>query len=295
MNLVELVCDLSEASNEVFRVAAIDHDSEHALQVLTALGAVCEGPRPDSITCRACDGDHSAAIEFDAQARSYTHFCPEAGWVPVSDSDLATLSFNPEWLVNCLFSALAITKPTRSRALIPGRVWRLGDISCGVTVFFARRVSSQKALDELASMLGSTHLAEKTLVITTSPQVPRHVQLAHGLAFVDLREIGLTVDHRLQVDRERLVSLGHAIPGRSNIAKRAIKTARKTRLEPARLDYRQADRLLVAEMHDMILAEKACNPTDAARSLARHAAGHGNEGSKVTRLVTRYREEHPSD
>src|SRR5262249_23702772 len=98
--------------------------------------------------------------------------------------------------------------------------------------------------------------------------------------------------HRLHIDQDRFSALVQATPGSSSFARRGIKTARKTRREPARRDYRQADRPLVAKMHDMILAGQAFNPTDAARAVVRHATGNGNEASKVTRLVTRYKEEH---
>jgi len=159
-----------------------------------------------------------------------------------------------------------------------------------VTVILTRRISSQAVLDELASALGTVHLADKGLVITTSPQVARQVQLPHGFAFVDLREIGRMVGRRPQVDQTRLTSLVQGLPRRSSIARGAVKPARNNRREPARLDYRQADRQLVDEMRDMILVGKASNPTDAARALARHAVGSNKEASKVTRLVKRYKE-----
>jgi hypothetical protein len=54
------------------------------------------------------------------------------------------------------------------------------------------------------------------------------------------------------------------------------------------LDYREADKTIIAEMHAMILEGRADNATDAARALARNAAGGGNEESKVKRLAARY-------
>ena len=210
-NIVQLLCDLSEAPSEIFRVGAlVGHEPDNDLRILTELGAVGPGPRPESITCQACDADHSAPLEFDAFARRYIYFCPEAGWVAVDDADLATLRFDPEWLVDWLVSALAMPSPARRRALVSGRVWHLGDTPCGgtlVTVILTRRISSQAVLDELASVLGTVHLADKGLVITTSPQVARQVQLPHGFAFVDLREIGRMVGRRPQVDQTRLTSL----------------------------------------------------------------------------------------
>jgi hypothetical protein len=292
-DVVRLLCDLSEAPEEVFRIGTIGHESEEGLRTLAKLGAVSTGPRPDSITCQACDADHLAAVEFDAQARSYIYFCPEAGWVTADDADLATLRSNPEWLVNWLVSELAMPSPVRTRALLPRRVWHLGDSPFAgtlVTVVFARWISSQAALDELATVLATIHLVGKGLVITTSPRVATQVHLPHGFTFLDLREIGRMVGPQLRVDKARLASFLHALPNRSSLTKQAFKTSRKVRREPARLDYRQADRPLIDQMRDMIMAGEARNPTDAARALAHQAVGNGTEASKVSRLVMRYTE-----
>jgi hypothetical protein len=268
-------------------------ESEDGLRTLANLGAVSPGPRPDSITCQACDAHHFAALEFDAQAKGYIYFCPAAGWVAANDADLATLRFNPEWLVAWLVSALAMTSPTRRHALLPGRIWHLGDASSGgtlVTVVLARLISSQTALDELASMLVSILPKEKGLVVTTSPQVARQVHLPHGFAFLDLRDICRTVGSELMVDHARLASFVNALPNPSSRRKSAIKAVHKRHREPERLDYRKSDTLLVAEMRRMILTGEARNPTDAGRALAHRAAGSGAHGSKVTRLVKRYNE-----
>ncbi|MGH7041574.1 MAG: hypothetical protein ACREFY_05520, partial [Acetobacteraceae bacterium] len=54
---------------------------------------------------------------------------------------------------------------------------------------------------------------------------------------------------------------------------------------PARMDYREADKPLIAEMQVMIQTGRARNVTDAARVLAGKATGNGNEASKVKRLI----------
>jgi hypothetical protein len=297
-DVVQLLCRLSEAPNEIFRVGAMGRESEDGLRTLANLGVVSAGPRPDSITCQACYAHHFAALEFDAQARGYIYFCPEAGWVAAEDADLAVVRFDPEWLVAWLVRSLAMTSPTRRHALLPGRIlpgriWHLGDASSGgtlVTVVLARLISSQAALDELASMLVNIRPKEKGLVVTTSSQVALQVQLPHGFAFLDLREIGRMVGSHLMVDKARLASFVNALPNRSNRRQRTITAVHKKRREPERLDYRESDRLLIAEMRHMILTGKARNPTDAARALAPRAAGSGTDASKVTRLVMRYNE-----
>ena len=154
VNIVQLLCDLSEASGEVFPRPEIGFGCHSDLRRLAELGAIEPGPRPETVTCNACDADHPAAIEFDVERRCYVHFCPEVGFVTVNDADLITHRFRPEWLVDWLTKALPITSPRWPSALVEGRVWQLGDAACGdtqATVIFARRVASQAGLDQLAS------------------------------------------------------------------------------------------------------------------------------------------------
>ena len=205
-DVVQLLCDISEASDDVFRVAAMGRECGDGLQILTEVGALGPGPRPHSITCQACDADHSAVIEFDAQARGYTHFCPEAGWVAVNNSDLATLSFKPEWLVDWLVAELPIVSPVRRRAIVPKCAWHLGDTKCGntlVTAVFARRIGGLVALGQLASGLRSVHPAEKGVVITTSLSAVRTVPLPNGYEFIHLPDLVLPQPNGIAMDRNR--------------------------------------------------------------------------------------------
>jgi hypothetical protein len=207
IGVVQLICDLAEAPTQAFLVSAVEPDCIQALDTLRDLGAVQAGPRPDSVRCRACDADHTAALEFDPIARCYLHSCPEFGFVVVDDADLATYQFRPEWLAEWLGTALHVSSPLRRRVLIPDRVWYLGDATCGdtqVTVVLARRISNQADLDRLASELRPIHPAEAGLVITTSRHVARQVQLPGGYEILPLAEVVRTGPDGLALDRQRL-------------------------------------------------------------------------------------------
>jgi hypothetical protein len=210
VNIVQLLCDLSEASGEVLPGPEIGFGCHSDLRRLTELGAIEPGPRPETVTCNACDADHPAMIEYDVERRCYVYFCPETGFVTVNDADLITHKFRPEWLVGWLTKALHITSSAVGRrALVPGCVWQLGDATCGgtqATVIFARRVASQAGLDQLASAVRSVHPADKGLVITTSLQVARQVQLPGGYELLPFPEIVRTSAEGLVLDRQRFGS-----------------------------------------------------------------------------------------
>jgi hypothetical protein len=214
-DLVQLLCDLSEASNEVFRVGSLDHKSESSLHTLAKLGAVSAGPRPDSITCQACDADHFVVLEFDTQARNYIYFCREAGLVEVDEADLATLRFNAEWLVDWLVAGLPIASPVRRRAILPESIWHLGDTKCGstlVTAVFVRRVTGQVALGQLASGLRSVHPADKGVVITTSLSAVRTIPLPNGYEFIHLSDLIVPQPDGIAMDRNRFGSWIRRMP-----------------------------------------------------------------------------------
>jgi hypothetical protein len=225
--------------------------------------------------------------------RCYVHFCPEVGFVPVNDADLITYRFRTEWLADWLVKELPISLPVCRPPLVPGCGWHLGDATCRdtlMTVVFARRVSSQQALDLLVSALRPIRPVNKAIVVTTSLQVARQVALPNGFEFLDLGDLSRSIGGRLILDRTNLDLRMRALS-----AWRRVRAASKSRKEPDRLNWGELDKPLLAEMHRMILGGSARNPTDAARAVARRAAGAGKESSKVTRLAASYIRLHRSD
>ncbi len=187
----------------------VESGSRTDLRLLTKFGAISPGPRPDTVTCAACDADHPGVLDFDTDRQCYFYFCPEAGLVTVRDADLITHRYRPEWLVDWLATALHVPSPLDWRALVPSRVWHLGDALCGdtlVTVMFARRVIAQAELDQLASALRPIYRADKGLVVTTSLNVARQVALPGGYELLPLPEIVSAGPDGLALDTVRLGS-----------------------------------------------------------------------------------------
>jgi hypothetical protein len=214
--VVQLLCDLSEASDETFRESMMEGGSRAGLEFLTKLGALTLGPRPAVVTCTACDVDHSEVIEYDGERQRYVHFCPDAGLVSVADADLITHEFHPEWLVDWLIRTLPISSPhKRGLGLVPRQVWHLGDAKVGgtvITVVFARRVFAHRNIDLLASALRPIYRADKGLVVTTSLNVARQVALPGGYELLPLPEIVSAGRDGLSLDTVRLGSWIKGMP-----------------------------------------------------------------------------------
>ena len=60
---LQLLCDLSEASDQAFRDNAVEPQWRDSLNVLVGLGAIEPGPPPHTIACSDCDDDHPAVID----------------------------------------------------------------------------------------------------------------------------------------------------------------------------------------------------------------------------------------
>ena len=76
---------------------------------------------------------------------------------------------------------------------------------------------------------------------------------------------------------------------------RAAAPAAAKRSAPFRIDYRELDAPLVAEMHKMIGDGRATGRTDAARAVVGRAVGTGSDASKITRLIRHYNDKLPKN
>ena len=190
--VVQLLCDLSEASDELSRIDDGGGKSRR-LGIPDEVGSAYSGTTARRCNLHACDADHSEVIEYDGERQRYVHFCPDAGFVSVADADLITHEFHPEWLVDWLIRTLPISSPhKRGPGLVPRQVWHLGDAKVGgtvITVVFARRVSTHRNIDLLASALRPIYRADKGLVVTTSLNVARQVALPGGYELLPLPEM----------------------------------------------------------------------------------------------------------
>jgi len=161
------------------------------------------------VTCRTCDNDHIAHLEFDPSTGRHRHFCPEAGYVTVEDAALATLRAEPQWLIDWLVTALPITPPVRRRVLVPALAWHLGDACVNgaeLTMVFAIGVCTQRNLDALALAVSTVPPAKFGVVLTTSGAPPRRLTLPHGYEIVEFREIARVEQNSLTLDKIKLVA-----------------------------------------------------------------------------------------
>lgn len=191
LDLQSLLYAVAESHAGAFRIADLAARFGGGIEQLVRLGALSNDAPSKIVTCRACDEDHVAEVEFDPTSRRYTSFCPTAGRVDVPATDVQTCRFEVEWLISALASALHMGK-LRPLSLARDRIWKLGRLTIGslpVDVVFARHLAGDGGFDALAAALEDQRPATVGLVLTTTRTLPRRAALPHGYRVVDLFEV----------------------------------------------------------------------------------------------------------
>jgi hypothetical protein len=204
---VSVLCNIIEAGNGALDAAAVRERSNAEIEFLSSIGAVTAGELSSVVTCRACDNDHIARLEFDPSTKKHWHFCPEAGHVTVENAALATLRANPHWLVDWFATALPLTPPVRKRELVRDTAWYCGDAHVGgtaLTVVLGIGMSVRRNLEALAAAIPAVPKTQLGLVLTTTADPPRRLALPHDYKMVDIRAIVAFRDNGLVIDKAGL-------------------------------------------------------------------------------------------
>jgi hypothetical protein len=278
---VGVLCELIEAGDGSLDATALRERSNAEIEFLSTIGAVTAAELSSVVTCRACDNDHIARLEFDPSTRRHWHFCPEAGNVTVEDAALATLRAEPQWLVDWLVTALPITPPLRRRVLVPALAWHLGDAyisGAELTVVFAIGVCTQRNLDALALAVSTVPPAKFGVVLTTSGAPSRWLTLPHGYEIVELRQIARAEQNCLALDKTKLLGW--------------IKGLRKGLDKPAQLNVgRPSDKTLIHEIFRERRAQAlpwVNQTTEAGKIRAEIASRHPKRDPPAVKTIERH-------
>jgi hypothetical protein len=260
---VGVLCELIEAGNVSLDATAVSERSNAEIEFLSSIGAVTAAELSSVVTCRACDNDHIARLEFDPSTRRHWHFCPEAGHVTVENAALATLRAEPQWLVDWFATALPLTPPVRKRELVRDIAWYCGDAHVGgtaLTVVLGIGMSVRRNLEALAAAIPAVPRTQLGLVLTTTADPPRRLALPHDYKLLDIREIVAFRDNDLTIDkaglgawlkgfRKRLdkpAAVGAGRPSRAQLTEKIFQ-ARRARNIP-KIDNRAEAKAIRAEL-----------------------------------------------
>jgi hypothetical protein len=202
-----ILCELADTCIDRFAALALEEQCGATVSYLIRMAALKPGDPQASIACQKCDQDHASTVDFDPSTGRHFYFCSEAGRVEVEDAEIATLCLDPEWLVDWLQAEIPIVP--RRRALVPSRVWQVGEAVVGgtaLTIIFARSVLTQHDCSALAEQVSRIPPDGLGIVITTTTSMSEPLLRLHRYFPLDLREVMRAEGDWLCLDRARFSS-----------------------------------------------------------------------------------------
>ncbi len=210
------VCELSvEAFDLVLELLERDPPEVSGAVVADAFPDVgrqlidCGALRPVAnatvVTCRACDADHPAELEFDAALHGYRHFCPEAGWVKVEAEDLKQYLLDVSWLLRQIGYAMKTFPNIEPRCLVHDVLWDLGDARIGKrigAVLFGRRLNHGENLDRAIDALTNRIGRPPGVLLSTTDRLSRHIRLPGHHRILHVRDCVVIGALGLEIDQE---------------------------------------------------------------------------------------------
>ncbi len=204
---VGVFCDLVESGSGSIESETGSNRWPTEIAFLSRIGAVTAAEPPSVVTCRACDHDHIALLEFDPSSRRHWHFCPHAGRVMIEDTALATFRAEPHWLVDWLATAIPLTPPVRKRILVRDVAWYCGEAHLygnALTVVLGTTLSKLCNLEALAAAIPAIPASQLGLVLTTTTRPPRRLALPHRYKLLEIRDIIKFRNDTLVMDKARV-------------------------------------------------------------------------------------------
>lgn len=172
---------------------------------LESLGFLVPAATAAHIVCGECHDDHIVEVNR-VRAGGTTRFfitCPDAGWCEINGDRLRQWSIDCEAVAKALKDALA--PAGRRKAILPGRLWRLGTTAWQQTsrdVVFARGLSWPDAGDVNRAIAKTTRP-----IVLVPDQIPDDDCWVRGIpAVVALSQVSQLCDGKLDITVPELFS-----------------------------------------------------------------------------------------
>lgn len=172
---------------------------------LESLGFLVPAATAAHIVCSECHDDHIVEVNRVRKGEKTRFFiiCPDAGWCEVSGDRLRQWSIDCEAVAKALKDALAPSG--RRKAILPGRLWRLGTTAWQHTsrdVLFARGLLWPDAGDVARAVAKTTRP-----IVLVPDQIPNEDCWVRGIPpVVALSQVSQLCDGKLAITISELFS-----------------------------------------------------------------------------------------
>ena len=157
-----------------------------------------------------CD-DEPVNLSWSPERRGYGYFSPAAGWVSVSDSQMASFRVSFEQLFERLLERLDLSTRASPMVLLPDLLWEIGEVRLPgrgkrVPLWIGRRLADPKVWSRFAETARTRPAPGLRIVLSLTPADRLSAQIHQGHSIIAVRDIvdqasGLVVDPDLLAAR----------------------------------------------------------------------------------------------
>ena len=196
-----LVSMLEEPEGKIVE-DSLDASDRDAFLALREYGMITAAQDAPWILCPWC-GEHD--IEPRRTGKTLQGLCPECGHVPITNASLKAWSADPKWLLDQLRLAFGIASRQISEELVPGTLWKVGDLRQNRKVrriLFARRLSDHATNQAFRAALVEKVERDTAVIVGTTS---KSVALVNDLSspYVHLAEIVHLRSGKLELDKNQ--------------------------------------------------------------------------------------------
>lgn len=197
-----LLVGILESSGGRLVEDALDPAERDAFRALCDSGALRSADDVPLVLCPEC-GEHD--VETRRIAGALHGLCPECGYVPITNASLKAWTADPEWLLGQLRVAFRMAARQASQVLVPGVVWKVGDVKQGRRprrVLLARRLGEHATNAAFREALAEKIERDNAVIISTTPKSVAMVNDL-SLSYVHIAEIVYLRSSKLELDEGR--------------------------------------------------------------------------------------------
>jgi hypothetical protein len=207
---IDILLSVIETPHAVVTSAALDGFYAAKAPALKASGLLELKDHRRAAVSLADHDDEPVNLSWSPEHRGYGYFSPSAGWVSVSDSQMASFGISFEKLFKCLLERLDISTRAAPTVLLPDLLWEIGEVRLPgrgkrVPLWIGRRLADTKVWCRFAETVRARPAPGLRIVLslTSADRLPAQIHQGHSI--IAVRDI---VDHAsgLLVDPDLLAA-----------------------------------------------------------------------------------------
>lgn len=194
---IDILLSVIETPHAVVTSAALDGFYAAKAPALKASGLLELKDHRRAAVSLADHDDEPVNLSWSPEHRGYGYFSPSAGWVPVSDGQMASFGISFEKLFEHLLERLDLSTRALPTVLLPDLLWEIGEVRLPgrgkrVPLWIGRRLADPKVWSRFAETVRARPAPGLRIVLSLTSADRLPVLIHQGHSIIAVRDI---VDH----------------------------------------------------------------------------------------------------